>query len=91
MNKSVCLYVSLSVVFYARSHLWADPDETLQNDPGGCLTDMQGSDVEPSPWGGDNFRKAAAEVATVKLFCALCHRKENNYVYTFAAGCMEQF
>ena len=40
---------------------------------------------------GSKFKKAVAEVATVELFCFLCHRKANNYAYTFVAGCMQQF
>ena len=31
------------------------------------------------------------EVTTVELFCFLCHRKDNNYAYTFATGCMQIF
>ena len=38
------------------------------------------------PGGGyHNFKKPAAEVATVGLFCFLCHRKDSNYAYTFSA------
>ena len=40
---------------------------------------------------GHNFIKAAAEVATVELFTFLCHRKNNNDAYTFAAGCIQTF
>ena len=40
--------------------------------------------------GGHNFKKTVAEVATVELFCCLCHRKDNNHSYTFAAGCIRQ-
>lgn len=36
--KSKCL----SVWSYARLHLWADSDETLQGDSGGLLTDIGG-------------------------------------------------
>ena len=49
------------------------------------LTDIGGSDVEPSLRGSGGgvcckkkFLKAAAEVTTVELFCFLCHRKDNN-------------
>ena len=50
--------------------------------------------MEPSPeaprgW-GHNFKKGVVEVATVELFCFLCHRKNNNYAYTFT-GCMQKF
>ena len=40
--------------------------------------------------GGGGGHKAVAEVATMELFCFLCHRKDNNYAYTFAAGCMQK-
>ena len=36
---------------------------------------------------GNNFKKAVMEVATMELFCFLCHRKDNNY----ARICMQQF
>ena len=52
---------------------------------------MGGLDVEPSPHGPPNFEKAVAEVATVELVCFPCHLKDNNYAYTIAAGCMQQF
>ena len=35
-------------------------------------------------------QKTVAEVATVELFYLLYHRKDNNYAYTFAGGCMQQ-
>ena len=47
--KAKCLSVCL--LSYARLHLWADPDKTLQGDPGGSFDGHGGSDVEPSPWG----------------------------------------
>ena len=88
---SVCLSVCLSVVSYARPHLWADLDETLQGDPEvhsdghggiGCGTIHTGS-----PGWGHNFKKAVVDVATVEFICFLCRCKDN-YVYTFAAGCL---
>ena len=40
MYKYKCMSVCLSVVSYARAHLWADPETNLQNDPGALLTDI---------------------------------------------------
>ena len=55
----------MTVGSYARPHLWANPDETLQGDTGGPL------DVEPPPWdpqgGCHNFKKVVAEFATVEF------------------------
>ena len=67
---------------------------------GALLTNIWGSDVELSPLdpGGLGFtisKKPEAEVATMDLFCffyfVLCHCKDNNYAYTFATRCMQQF
>ena len=50
-----------SYASYARPHLWANPDETLQGDPGALQMDIGGLDVEPSPYGyqgrGSQFQK----------------------------------
>ena len=27
----------------------------------------------------------------MEVLCFLCHRKDTNYAYTFAAGCMQTF
>ena len=54
------------------------------------LTDIGASDVEPGGR-GKNLKNAIVEVTTVKLLCFLCHRKDNNYAYTFAAGCIQNF
>ena len=35
-------------------------------------------------------QKTVAEVAIVELFYLRYHRKDNNYTYTFAGGCMQQ-
>ena len=45
--------------------------------------DMAGVGCGIIPGGG-------GEVATVELFCFLCHCKQDNYAYTFAAGCMQK-
>ena len=85
--------VCLSVVSYARPHLWADPNESLQGDLGGPSDGHGGSDVEPFPWGPwggwQNFKKAV-KVTTMELLRFLCHRKDNNYAYTSATECMQK-
>ena len=40
--------------------------------------------------GDKNFKKDAAVVAIMQLFCFLRHHKDNNYAYTFAAGNMQK-
>ena len=47
--------------------------------------------VQPSGGGGHNFKKSAVEVATVELFCFLCHNKDKNYAYTSVAGWRQYF
>ena len=44
--------------------------------------------IPTGPTGGEghNSKKVAEEVVTVELFCFLCHHKDNNYAYIFAAG-----
>ena len=77
-----------SYASYARPHLWANPDETLQGDPGALQMDIGGLETIPI-WlpreGGHNFKKAVLEVATMELFSFLCNHKENNFAYTSAA------
>ena len=82
----------MSVCYYAQPHLWADSDETLQDDPGGA-SDGHGGWMWSHPLGpqrgvGKNFKKAITEISGLELFCFICHRKDNNYAYTFAAGCV---
>ena len=89
-----CLIVCLSVATSPRPHIWVNPDETLQGDPGGFYEGRGGrmlNHPHASLGLGSKFKKAVAEVATVELFCFLCHRKANNYACTFVAGCMQQF
>ena len=59
--KSKCLSVSLSVVSYARRHLWADPDETLQGNLGGPSDDMGvGCGTIPTVPPGTQFQKGCS-------------------------------
>ena len=78
---------------YERPHLWADPDETLQGNPGALLATW-GVGCGTIPMGprgvGSQFKKAVEEVANLELFCFLCHRTDNNFAYTFAAGCIQK-
>ena len=52
----ICRYVCLYVGSNPRPHLWADPDKREV-----LLTDL-GGQISNHPIGGDNFKKAAAEV-----------------------------
>ena len=84
-----CLPACMPVVSYACPDLWANLDEIWPGDPGPLLTDMgvgYGSRIR-----GSDFKKPVAEVAAVELFCFQCFCKENNYAYTFVAGCIQQF
>ena len=81
--------------------MWADRDETFPGDSVG-LSDGHGrvrcGAMHPmGSRGGERgegvniFQKVLPEVATVELFCFLCHRKANSYAYTFVAGCTAIF
>ena len=70
------MFVLTYVVSYARPHLWADLDESLQGHGWvGCGTIPTG----PPRGGGKNFVKAV--VATMELFSFLCHCKNTNNTY----------
>ena len=45
----------------------------------------------PAGLGGQNLKRAVAEIATVELEFCLCNPKCNNNVYTFVDGWMQRF
>ena len=61
IHKSKCVLVCLSVKSYARPHFSADPDETLQGDPGALLTGRVWNHPHGAPgvW-GSQFQKGSS-------------------------------
>ena len=74
----------LSVVFYARLHLLADPNKTLQGHPGGPSDGHgwvgcgHGVPMGPPGGWGSQFNKGCSGSCNCGI-SSLCHRKDNNY------------